>query len=264
MNPTNVLFAIILNIFYDNRPMPEEWTFDKRWPRIVDYFLQKNSPIICLQEVHESFLERVKEFANSNGYIMTSYLYHGIRQCHLVTLVKKDLYLGHFVINFDNEFNKMLCVTLTFQGKVYTTVNVHLPLDIKNGGERFRVTEKLIELLLSMEIKNLIIGGDWNTIKGLGGEKQLDYARSKLNVLELEFVNNLETRDPNENSTFYGSPIEPGFLQEFKGASILDHIATNVSEPIRGVCNFIFENGIPLSDHGAIELYISEGEKQSN
>jgi len=186
----------------------------------------------CFQEVHESYLKDFQNFAKENKLFMFSELYHNIRKCHLVSLCKKEPD-SIITISFNGEYNKGLGVIIDN----VLTINVHLPLDIKNVGERIRVTEKFAKF--TSNFSKVIILGDYNTLPSKGDDEKHQIMKKY----------NLKRVNVGNEGTFYGYPHEP---DSFKGytSDILDHIYhSEALQNEKTKCDQNIFESIPLSDH---------------
>jgi endonuclease/exonuclease/phosphatase family metal-dependent hydrolase len=215
--------------------------FFQRWPAIQKEI--RGADVIHLQEVHTSFLPLVEEFAQREEYIMLQCLYHVPRQTILVTLLRGPLYMSHAVHAAPDTYAKALSTTVRWRDTNCTLFNMHLPLDIKCVGERMAATRAFVEAAAAIE--NSIILGDWNTLPGRYDVGQLEFARTKGEVVPWDFGGAPET-------TFWGYPHEEERLQGYNESAILDRLWIG---PRRGfkvtaaVCQHVFIGDMAIADH---------------
>lgn len=241
---------ISLNVLYEPKIAESSpYHFFRRWPAIQNTIRQAD--VVNLQEVHESFMPAVEQFATSAGYLIAECLYHKLRRMHLVTLVKSSLGLASSAsYGAVGTFSKMLSVTV---GR-YTIFNVHLPLDINVVGERMVATKAF--LTIASETVGAVLVGDWNTLPGRGDIAQLEFARNlRGKLITWAFGDGVP------RSTYWGFPHENESIQGYNEPTILDHAYAGPDiDVILAECRheFIEVDGVRMgiSDHMPCHVYV--------
>lgn len=241
------MFAIVsLNVLNDPRIAPDSPRhFSARWPRIRQVL--DTADVAALQEVHQSFLPVIAEYAEGRDMRVASALYHKIRATHLVTLVPKDRYVGHDVSYYGASYTATLTVHL---GGGIRVTNVHLPLDARDAGERRATTREVVARSAG---PGAIIVGDWNTLPGLGDREQLQAAEdAEMSLVEWTISGDVPT-------TVYGFPHEEPRFQGFCSPAVLDRAAVWPDVAVESaVCLQEFgPDGFPVSDHFPCRLVVS-------
>ena len=164
------LLIATLNVLYDPRIAPDSAEhFDARWPRMSDALVKTAADLIALQECHVDWLPRLAEFAESHEYQLLSVEYHAHRSAHLVTLVRPALLVGWQTTRYEASYTATLTAIMEAGGHRLYVTNVHLPLDVADSGERRAVTSQVARDQVG---RTSVVVGDWNTLPGLGDEKQ--------------------------------------------------------------------------------------------
>ncbi len=239
------MLIVSLNVLNDPRIAPDSpHHFFQRWPRIRQVI--GRADVVALQEVHETFLGTIEEYADESGMRMTSALYHTVRSTHLVTLVPKDWYQGHDVSYYPDTYTATLSVSVGG----HRVTNVHLPLDARDAGERRAATRAVVGRNGG---PSSIVIGDWNTLPGLGDDNQLSSATEQgMRMVDWKIVGEVE-------ATAYGFPHEAPCFQKFTNPAILDRAAVgNDVNLVLAECRHDFgPDGWPVSDHFPCWLEVS-------
>ena len=222
-------------MYHEKIPEDSPYHFNQRWGAIVDLFKRENPDVITLQEVHEGFLGQIEVFANDCGYDVASVMYNKYRQCYLVTLSKTGSRSCYSVVHVDGSYTKALAVY--FESLV--VMNIHLPLDRQNLGERVHATSVIAQFVATHDRAVMI--GDWNTLPDCRGWEQLGVAEE--NGLKVVYWKNC-------NTTFWGFPHEPENLREFNSPAILDRAAVkNVNISSAECLPEFISDRCAISDH---------------
>jgi endonuclease/exonuclease/phosphatase family metal-dependent hydrolase len=243
------MHVVSLNVTYE--PKIEEaspYHFFNRWPAIQGEI--SGADVIHLQEVHVSFLPLVKEFADREGYTMVECLYHTLRQMHLVTLVNEGQYVSHAVHSAKGTYSKALAVRVAWGNR--TLFNVHLPLDIKNVGERMAATRAFVGA--AADIKNALVLGDWNTLPGRGDSEQLEFAQEIGTIVDWDFGAAPKT-------TFWGYPHEEEHLRKYNSPAVLDRLwigpRCEFKVTTAKCCHVFVEGGeMAIADHFPLHVHL--------
>lgn len=161
---------------------PSGWSWEQRHEHLFKALDDFSAHIICLQEVHVSFLPYVREWAQKNGYFIPKIdrdynkkdedvddaeFYQFRRDCYLMTLVRDDSdieIISSTSVRFTHEVEKMSPklreiweayghpgelynsahhLRFKFMGTEYNLLNVHLPLDIKTARSGAKAYERV-------------------------------------------------------------------------------------------------------------------------
>jgi hypothetical protein len=164
-----------------------------------------NPDFLLFQEVHEDSLDLFHEFAEKLAYKCYSAMYNDRRRCYLVTLSRHPL-IGQpqFLRTPGGGFNYCLSTTFDLGGGSHVhVINVHLPLDRDNGGERLAATDfvasvasgffptetlcsvqakssllrlPFLRILMDAPFRRSVVAGDWNTLPetSRGAKEQIE------------------------------------------------------------------------------------------
>ena len=207
--------------------------------------------IILLQEQHidknKKVLDRFKSDLNCDLYYTTDYTNY----LSIITLIKKNLGISN--IEYKTLIiGRALNVTIKSGNKKYNIINVYAPAAQKERLNFFADLKNKIE-----NIRNIILGGDLNTIINIGETNGKFEMKPYIKFMKY-MITDLSLIDPHEN--IWDNKIKYTFTFPNKTRKRLDRFL--VSNTIR---NRLIEYNIEpntFSDHDAITLKLDLGTRK--
>lgn len=250
--------------------------FEKRFEKMKDVYFTGEHFAYCLQEVHESYIEPLKNHFESLGYMCFFEEYHGYKKMSYMTSIRMDknvkilsssmIYDIKTKKDFPRKFQSILIKLLS--NKKIEIINVHFPLDNNPKSweegeypERMESTNYIVKYLQNNN--DVLIVGDFNILPAGDDNKE------RGGMYQLTELSPYLCKMPNTR-TYFGFPFEKEDIQGLNRN--LDKVceSNNMVKKIKILYNYyndIFytlnrypeykHNFMPLSDHFPLEIYLN-------